>query len=165
MAHYSRQVGEDGNLFNKITEINDNRISKLLDNYSKKINGFEGKTVAILGLSFKPNTDDMREAPSVKVIPYLITSGAYVKAFDPKALEVVKYFIKEDERASYYQSIKETCDQADVIISLIEWPEIISFDFSSIKNKNKEQWFIDARNQFSPKKVEDWGYKYLGVGR
>ncbi len=165
LAHYSRQVGEDGNLFNKITQINENRISKLLDNYSKQIGGFEGKTVAVLGLSFKPNTDDMREAPSVKVIPYLSASGAIIKGFDPKSLEVVKHFIQEDKNVTYYDSIKEAADKADVIISLIEWSEILDFDFSTVRDEKKEQWFIDARNQFSQEKIKSWGYKYLGVGR
>lgn len=165
LAHYSRQVGEDGNLFNKITEINENRIPKLLENYSQKIGGFGGKTVAVLGLSFKPNTDDMREAPSVKVIPYLSGLGAIVRGFDPKALTVVKNFIKEDEKVTYYDSISEALIGADVIISLIEWAEIVDFDFSRVRDESKEQWFIDARNQFTPKKVVEWGYKYIGVGK
>ncbi|MBU0974920.1 UDP-glucose/GDP-mannose dehydrogenase family protein [Patescibacteria group bacterium] len=165
LAHYSRQVGEDGNLFNKITEINENRISKLLDNYSKKIGGFEGKTVAVLGLSFKPNTNDMREAPSVRVIPYLSSVGASVRGYDPKALSVVKHFIEDDEKVTYYDSINEAVSGVDVIISLIEWSEIINFDFSSVKDVSRDQWFIDARNQFIPKKVKEWGYKYIGVGK
>ncbi|NCO12515.1 MAG: UDP-glucose 6-dehydrogenase [Candidatus Pacebacteria bacterium CG_4_10_14_3_um_filter_34_15] len=165
LAHYSRKIGEDGNLFNKIAEINENRISKLLNNYSQKIGGFEGKTVAILGLSFKPNTDDMREAPSVKVIPYLSSMGAIVKGYDPKALEVVKHFIQDDEKVTYYDSIAKAVSGADVIISLIEWDEIVNFDFSSVRDELKEQWFIDARNQFNPEKVVGLGYKYLGVGK
>lgn len=164
LAHYSRTVGEDGNLFNKINEINERRIPKLLEQYAKEIGGFEGKTVAVLGLSFKPNTDDMREAPSTKVIPYLLTKGAIVRGFDPKALEVVKYFIKEDENATYYQEIKDACKGADVIISLIEWSEIVAFDFSKVK-EDKEQFFIDARNQFDREKIKKAGYKYFGVGR
>lgn len=165
LAHYSRKVGEGGNLFNKISEINENRISKLLDNYAKEVGGFDGKTVAVLGLSFKPHTDDMREAPSTKVIPHLLSSGAFVRGFDPKALPVVKNFIKEDKNATYHKSIEEAAQGADVIISLIEWPEIIGFDFSKVRDEKRDQFFIDARNQFSPEKVEKWGYKYFGVGR
>ncbi len=165
LAHYSRSVGEDGNLFNKINEINEYRISKLLGQYSKKIGGFAGKTVAVLGLSFKPNTDDMREAPSVKVIPYLVSEGATVRGFDPKALEVVKYFIAENEKITYYEQIEKACEGADVILALIEWSEIVAYDFAKVKDGAKEQFFIDARNQFDPKKIEKAGYKYFGVGR
>lgn len=165
LAYYSRSVGEDGNLFNKITEINEYRISKLLDNYSKEIGGFEGKTVAVLGLSFKPNTDDMREAPSTKVIPYLLTHGAKVRGFDPKALQAVKYFIPENENATYYQELPKACEGADVILALIEWSEIVAFDYSKVREEKTEQFFIDARNQFNSKQIEALGYKYFGVGR
>lgn len=165
LAHYSRSVGEDDNLFNKITQINESRISKLLDNYSNKIGGFQGKTVAVLGLSFKPNTDDMREAPSVKAIPYLLSKGARVRGFDPKALEAVKYFIKEDENSTYYDEISRACENADVILALVEWPEIVAYDFSLVRDVSKKQFFIDARNQFDPQSIKQIGYKYFGVGR
>lgn len=164
LAHYSRTVGEDGNLFNKINELNEYRIGKLLEQYSQEIGGFEGKTVAVLGLSFKPNTDDMREAPSVKVIPELLSRGAVVRGFDPKALEVVKYFIPEDKNATYHEKISEACRGADVIIALIEWSEIVAFDFGKVK-EDKKQIFIDARNQFSREKLVEQGYTYFGVGR
>jgi len=165
LAHYSRSVGEDGNLFNKINEINENRIAKLLDQYSKEIGGFEGKTVAVLGLSFKPNTDDMRDAPSIGVIPYLLSAGAVVRGFDPKATKIVKYFIKEDEKATYYDNLAKACEGADVIIALIEWSEIVAYDFAKVYDKNKDQVFIDARNQFNQGRIEKIGYKYFGVGR
>lgn len=164
LAHYSRSVGEDGNLFNKIHELNEHRISKLLRQYSQEIGGFSGKTVAVLGLSFKPHTDDMREAPSVKVIPYLLADGATVRGFDPKALKVVKYFIDADENATYYEEIQEACKGADVILALIEWPEIVAFDFSKVKEDSR-QIFIDARNQFEKEQIEKAGYQYFGVGR
>ena len=165
LAHYSRTVGEADNLFNKITQINEDRIPKLLEQYSKEIGGFEGKTVAVLGLSFKPNTDDMREAPSIKVIPYLLASGATVKGFDPKSLEVVKYFIKEDDNATYYSQIESAVKDADVIISLIEWAEIVAFDYGKARDINKKQVVIDARNQLDGEKLTKLGYKYYGVGR
>lgn len=165
LAHYSKTVGEDGNLFNKIHELNELRISKLLTEMGEQIGGFVNKTVSVLGLSFKPHTDDMREAPSIKVIPELLKLGAQVRGFDPKALEVLKYFIAEDAAATYHQTIADSCEGADVIIALIEWPEIISFDFSTVRDSSKKQYFIDARNQFDPKKIIAQGYEYFGIGR
>jgi UDPglucose 6-dehydrogenase len=165
LAHYSRKVGESGNLFNKISQLNEERVSKLLDKYSQAIGGFARKTVAVLGLSFKPNTDDMREAPSTKVIPYLTSQEAFVRGFDPKAIENVQYFIPEDELATYHNTIAEACENVDVIIALIEWPEIISFDFSKVRDENKKQYFIDARNQYDPVKMKQLGFEYMGVGR
>jgi len=160
LAAYSRSVGEDGNLLNRINEINKERIFRLLDKFAFKIGGFEGKQVALLGLAFKPNTDDMREAPSTKIIPYLSKHGATVKSYDPMA----KYQNLEGDRHQQMSNLAEACAGAEVIIAAIEWPEIVNFDFSSVKN-NKKQFFIDARNQFDAKKVISWGYQYLGIGK
>lgn len=165
LAHYSRTVGESGNLFNKLNQINEERIPKLLEQYAQEIGGFEGKTVAVLGLSFKPNTDDMREAPSTKVIPHLVSEGAIVRGYDPKALEVVTHFIKEDAAISYHDSIAQACKGADVILSLIEWDEIVAYDYSKVRDTSKEQVIIDARNQLNRARLEKIGYKYYGVGR
>lgn len=164
LAHYSKNVGEDNNIFVKLDELNEKRIPKLMNRYASIIDGFAGKKVAVLGLSFKPNTDDMREAPSIKVIDYLLQNGAKVVGFDPKALEVTKYFIKDHANLSYVDNIEQACEDADVIMCLIEWKEIINFDFAKVKN-NKKQYFIDARNQFNRSKLINNGYEYIGVGR
>lgn len=160
LAAYSRSVGEDGNLLNRVNEINKDRIFRLLDKYSLEIGGFIDKKVALLGLAFKPNTDDMREAPSTKIIPYLSSKGAKIKSFDPMA----KYVAIEGDSHQQMSSIEEACEDADVILFAIEWPEIVDFDFAKVKN-NKTQFFIDTRNQFSPEKIRSYGYHYFGVGR
>lgn len=164
LAAYSRSIGEHDNLLNRINELNERRVYKLLDNYGKIIDGWEEKQVAILGLSFKKDTDDMREAPSLKVIPYLLSKGAKVSGYDPMATmseywlpNVYKKFVQKD-------SIDQTVKNADVIIALVEWSEIIQFDFAKTKGKNK-QYFIDARNQFDPKVIRKARYEYIGVGR
>lgn len=165
LAAYSRSVGEENNLFNKIHELNQHRIDRLLTQYAEQLNGWKGRRVAVLGLSFKPNTDDMREAPSIKTIAHLLEAGATVKGFDPKAISVAPQFIPNHSQLSYHDSIEAATKDADVIMVLIEWPEIITFDFSKVRNSGTEQWFIDARNQFLPDKVSSWGFNYLGVGR
>lgn len=161
LAAYSRSVGEQGNLFNRITEFNEERMYLLLDKFEKKIGQWEGKKVAVLGLSFKPNTDDTREAPATKIVPHLISSGAVVSAYDPMA----QYF--PDQKQEAYQlkhSIEEAVDDADVIMVVIEWDQIVRFEFDKTK-LNKQQWFIDGRNQFDPEKMRSFGYTYIGVGR
>lgn len=164
LAYYSRTIGESDNLFNKIADINETRIREMLEDYQVLVDGWQGKTVAVLGLSFKPNTDDMREAPSTKVVPALLEAGAIVKGFDPKAIEVAKNVLPQSERLSFHEEIDPALVGVDVILCLIEWPEIIMHDFSKTK-LDKKQWFIDARNQFDPKVVKDWGYIYRGTGR
>jgi len=157
LSAYSRSVGEEKNLLNKINELNDARIPRLMDAFGKKIGGWKGKSVAILGLSFKPNTDDTREAPAVYVIPYLVSHGAHVKGYDPKA-----QFVNED--FTQVSTLDDAVIGADVVCALIEWPEIIHYDFSHARTANKEQWFIDARNQFSSSELREIGFSYLGVG-
>lgn len=178
LAAYSQSIGEADSLLVKMNQLNESRITTLMDRFEKKIGGWTGKKVAVLGLSFKPQTNDLREAPSIKVIPYLLHKGASVFAYDPKAKwpeteAQVKSFsaspleLQADPAATMIQcdTIAEATAQADVILSLIEWPEIINFDYGQQKHANTQQWFIDTRNQFSPVQVTDWGFEYIGIGR
>ena len=159
LAAYSRSVGESGNLLNRVNEINSHRIFYLMDKFSQEVSGFAGKTIAVLGLSFKPNTDDMREAPSTKIIPFLSEQGAKLQSFDPMA----KYSV-EINNHQQFATIEEACHNADIIMAVVEWPEITAFDFSQVKN-TKKQFFIDCRNQFQTKVIKNWGYQYIGIGK
>lgn len=159
LAAYSRSVGESNNLMNKIHELNMARPQYLMEKFGKKISGWKGKKVAVLGLSFKPNTDDTRKAPSIDVISYLQNKQATITGYDPRAKWQGgnKNFTQESR-------IESAVKEADVIITLIEWPEITQFDYSTTKD-DKKQVFIDGRNQFKPKQIRNWGYEYLGIGR
>lgn len=161
LAAYSRKVGQENNLLNKVSQLNKNRIPKLLNQFEKQINGWTNKKVAVLGLSFKPNTDDTREAPAGKVIPILLENGAEVRGFDPMA-----EWLPQENLSQYTQveTIDQAVKDADVIMALIEWPQITSFNLSKARNKNK-QWLIDARNQFNPQRVKSIGFNYIGIGR
>jgi UDPglucose 6-dehydrogenase len=165
LAAYSRAIGESDNLFNKVNDLNQDRIPKLLDRFEKEVDGWAGKTVAVLGLSFKPNTDDLRESPATLVIPILLSKGANVMSFDPMA-NWQKFLNLDSLETGHLQAdtIEIAVKDADVIISLVEWPEIIGFDFAKTK-LTKKQWLIDARNQFSPTTMRKAGYHYLGLGR
>ena len=166
LAAYSRAVGESDNLFNKINELNENRIPKLLRKFEEKVGGWENKKVAVLGLAFKPDTDDMREAPATKIIPILLSKGATINSYDPMA-SWQEFFRLEKLEDNHIQvkSIEEAVKDADVIISLIEWPEITGFDFSKTRETAKMQWFIDARNQFDEVILKQQKYQYLGIGK
>ena len=163
LAAYSRSIGEEDNLLNKMTVINADRIPKLLEKFEEKIGGWKNKNVAILGLSFKPNTNDMREAPSTKIIPILLNAGATITGYDPEAVEVAPYFIQPHDKATYSESLEKTLTNADVIMAVVEWDQITSFDFAAAK-LDKKQWFIDARNQFDKSTLEEAGYEYIGIG-
>jgi len=160
LAAYSRSIGEEGNLLNRVNEINENRIFRLLNKFMHETGGFENKTVAVLGLSFKPNTDDTREAPAAKIIPFLSQHSAKIRSYDP----VAKYIPSGAEVQTQFSSIQETCEGADIIMAVIEWPEILHFDFSKVKTE-KLQFFIDCRNQFNAVQIKNWQYHYLGIGK
>lgn len=161
LAAYSRDVGEEDNLLNKINQINQNRIPKLLKQFKQQIGDWADKKTAVLGLSFKPNTDDTREAPAVKVIPILLEKGAVIKGYDPTA-----QWLPQDnlDRYTQVETIEQAVQDADIIMALIEWPQITSFDLTKIK-QNKKKWLIDARNQFNPGEVKKLGFNYIGIGR
>ena len=163
LAAYSRAVGESTNLFNKVSELNEQRMAKLFNQFSDQVGGFSNKKVAVLGLSFKPFTDDLREAPATKLIPMLLKAGAQVLSFDPMA----HYEPASMETGSYSQvdSIEEAVSPAQVVFNLVEWAQLISFDYGSLKYKQTERWFIDARNQFDPIQLTEIGFKYIGIGR
>jgi len=165
LAAYSRAIGESNNLFNKIDDLNEERIPKLMQAVENKVGGWSDKTVAVLGLSFKPNTDDLRESPATKVIPLLLNKGAKVKSFDPMASWQSFFQLKALEpNHTQEKNIPSAVKNADVIISLVEWPQITGFDFTRTK-LNKKQWFIDARNQFQPAVLKQAKYHYQGLGR
>lgn len=166
LAAYSRAMHEGDNLFNKISELNENRILRLLRKFKDKVGDWENKNIAVLGLSFKPDTDDMREAPSVKIIPVLLSKGAIVNSYDPMASWKEFFRLEKlEENHQQVKTIEQAVENADVIFSLIEWPEITQFDFSKVKHPSKTQYFIDARNQFDKKEIEKQGYKYIGIGK
>lgn len=164
LAYYSTEIGKDDNLFVKLSEVNEARIPMLLEQFSEKVGSWKGKTVAVLGLSFKPDTDDMREAPSTKVIPWLLEQEAKVVGYDPQALEVAEKYFGKHKNLQLVDSLTKAVKKADVIMVLIEWKEILEFNFGSSKEKST-QWFIDTRNQFQPSVISGWGYSYLGIGR
>jgi UDPglucose 6-dehydrogenase len=120
----------------------------------------------VLGLSFKKNTDDMREAPATKVIPILSQAGAVVSAYDPMAIATSKAWFP-DWKVAYAQTPLETLKDADAVFVLVEWPELTSLPVKDIVAAVKPKaLFVDARNQYAGKRkeLEESGLRYVGVG-
>jgi UDPglucose 6-dehydrogenase len=101
----------------------------------------------------------------LKVVPILVSKGATVKGFDPKA-QMPSTALAADSASSFQQvtTIEEAAKDADVVMALVEWKDIVEFDFGQLQKKTSP-WFVDVRNQFDPAKVTSWGYQYLGTGR
>lgn len=162
LAAYARSIGQDDNLTVTIDALNEARIPKLMQHYQGLVKGWQGKKVAVLGLSFKPNTDDIREAPALKVIPLLTQAGASVVGYDPKAMPAFTKIMPEVTLAS---SAMEAISEADVVILLVEWPELVGLPLADVKQAMKGSIFIDTRNQYSLDAMKAANLTYIGVGR
>jgi UDPglucose 6-dehydrogenase len=125
----------------------------------------DGKRFAVWGLSFKPNTDDMREAPSRVVINGLLARGAQVTAYDPVAMDEAKRVFADEPRVSFSDTPIAALDGADALIIVTEWIEFRSPDFGEVKSRLKEPVIIDGRNLYDPDAVRDIGIEYLSIGR
>ncbi len=122
----------------------------------------KGKHFALWGLSFKPNTDDMREAPALTIIKSLLEAGATVTAYDPVAMEECAHFIGNDIK--YAQNEYEAMNDADALIVATEWSEFRYPNFEIIKKLLAEPVVFDGRNIFDKKEMTDLGFNYHGVG-
>jgi UDPglucose 6-dehydrogenase len=124
-----------------------------------------GKTFAVWGLAFKPETDDMREASSITIINELTSRGAKVVAYDPKARhEAESFYLKDNKNVSYVESKYDALKDADAVILVTEWQEFRSPDFDMIKKLLKSPVFFDGRNQFDKKRMEELGFEYFQIG-
>jgi UDPglucose 6-dehydrogenase len=163
LSAFAKSVGEGEGLFEKIDDLNERRIPKLIKQFDKQIGGFSKKKVAVLGLSFKPNTDDMREAPSIKFIPALLNLGATITAFDPKTMKTARLWFADS--ISYAENAYQAAKGADVLLLLIEWDEFKQLNLKKIKHLMRGSTFIDTRNMYDENKVKIHGFKYIAVGR
>ncbi len=142
-----------------------NRQKKVLFDKLKRYYGDElkNKTIAVWGLAFKPNTDDMREAPSIVLIKNLIAEGCKVKAYDPEAAkEAYKIF---GDKIEYVKKQYDALEGADALVIVTEWNEFRRPDFDKIKSLLKQPVIMDGRNLFDPKKMAEMGFVYEGIGR
>lgn len=125
-------------------------------------NEVNGKRIAILGLTFKPNTDDMREAPSIAIIQGLQDMGANIFAYDPEGMDNAKHFLKE---VTYCDSTLACIDQADAMVIVTEWDEFRNLPFAEIKKKMRKPVLVDLRNLYDGKTLKAEGFDYQCVGR
>ncbi|MEF3280504.1 MAG: UDP-glucose/GDP-mannose dehydrogenase family protein [Elusimicrobiota bacterium] len=159
----SKQRGYEFNLLKEVKKINDEQKNWMVEKVESELWNIKGKTVAILGLAFKPKTDDMRFAPSIDIINSLLDKGAVIKAYDPIAVENAK---KIFGKKIYYAKDPYDCiKDVDCICLVTEWDEFKTLDFEKIKKIAKHPIIIDGRNFYSPQKIRDMGFTYISVGR
>ena len=132
---------------------------KIIEAFDGKV---ENKRIAILGLSFKPNTDDMRDAPSLDIIPALQAKGAQISAFDPAAMSEARNYLND---ISYFDNPYSALDGADGMVIITEWDQFRALDIQRVKTLLKQPILVDLRNIYSPKDMVSNGFHYISVGR
>lgn len=150
-------------LFEAVEEINHLAADRFVDKVTQVLGkDLTGKTLGVLGLAFKPNTDDMREAPSIKIINALQTRGAKIRAFDPVAMPRAREIMKD---VIYCENPEETARGVDALLVITEWNEFKQLDFGKIKKLLKRPIIFDGRNIYNPQELRNLGFIYKGVGR
>jgi UDPglucose 6-dehydrogenase len=124
----------------------------------------KGKSIALLGLAFKPDTDDMRESPALDIVPALVQMGAVVRAFDPAAMNEAKKLLPA-KGLTFCKDAYEAMTGADALVILTEWNEFRSLDFTEVKKRLKKPVVVDLRNIYSPAEMAAAGIDYSCVGR
>jgi len=162
IVEIAKRYGYDFKILKSVIEINENQMFVVIDKIKHFLGDLKGKRIAIWGLSFKPNTDDIREAPAYYIIKKLIEEGAVVSAYDPAAEDNMKKVLPEVE---YKKSSYDAAEKADGLIIVTEWNEFKHVNFKKLKSIMKNPIIIDGRNIYSPSEMKAIGFKYSGIGR
>ena len=144
-------------------EVNESQKLRLVRKAANLVESFDGMKVCVLGLTFKPETDDLREAPSIPNIQYLLERGAEVVAYDPVGIENAKKIFKDS--ITYTTSIDEAITNSDICFIMTEWKQILNYDISNYKNKMKRPLIFDGRNCYELNAMKDLGIEYYSIGR
>ena len=160
------QFGYESKLLQSVEDVNHAQKLVIVDKVKKRFgNDLNGKTIAVWGLAFKPDTDDMRESSAITIINMLTEAGAKVKAYDPKAVkEARECYLKGNENVSYVKSKYEALHDADALILVTEWKEFRSPDFYEIVRLLKTPVIFDGRNQYDGVRVKEYGIDYYQIG-
>lgn len=157
-----RTVDYDVRIVDAALQVNELQKKSILDRIRRLVPGLEGKTIAILGLAFKPETDDMREAPSISIITDLQAAGAAIRAYDPAAMGPARDILTNVE---YCVDEYEAARGSDALVVVTEWNQFRSLNVGRLKEVMREPNIVDLRNIYEPETMRAAGFKYLGMGR
>jgi UDPglucose 6-dehydrogenase len=161
LVRTAREAGAPSHIVEAVMAVNDARKEGMAKKIEAAFGGLKGKTVAVLGLTFKPNTDDMRDAPSLVILPYLQRAGATVRAYDPEGRKEAAKHLTVDFRDNAYDALQG----ADGVVILTEWNEFRALDFAKAKAALKTPLMVDLRNIYRPAQMAQAGFRYVSIGR
>jgi UDPglucose 6-dehydrogenase len=162
LAYMAAEVGRHPQLLQAVMDINDDRRPVSVNRLQEMVGDLRGKKIGLLGLSFKPNTDDMREAPSIDIARSLISRGALVRAYDPVAMDVASDLLPEIEMNPDPYTLAEDCD---ALMIVTEWNEFKQLDLARLRDLMRHPVVLDGRNIYNPEQMKKLGFYYRGFGR
>ena len=157
-----RELGYDFQLLKDVMEVNRAAKMRIVEKVTRALWVLRGKTIAVLGLAFKANTDDMRDAPSIDIIRALQEQGAEIRAYDPHAMDAAKNCLSG---ITFCSSAYEAAEGSHAVVLLTEWDEFRSLDLARLRKAMKWPIVIDGRNVFSPERMQELGFEYHSIGR
>ena len=163
VAHFASQHGERLEVVEAVIRVNQRQRERMIEKIVEALGGdAQGKTVGVLGLSFKPETDDMRDAPSIDIIQGLLERGAAVRAFDPQAMPAARPLLPD---ITLCEDAYDVCAGADALVIITEWNLFRMLDLERVKALLRSPAIVDLRNVYKPEPVRAAGFRYVGVGR
>ena len=162
LAFMAEEMNVEPRILNAVMETNAEKRGQVIDKLVEAVGEPKGMTIGLLGLAFKPNTDDMRDAPSVDIAEGLMAKGANIRAYDPVAMDVASQILPDVQMMENAYLLAEGCD---VIVVNTEWNEFIQLDLEKVRDSMANPVIIDGRNIYDPKKMNELGFIYRGVGR
>jgi UDPglucose 6-dehydrogenase len=163
LMHFAREAGVELELAPAVDRVNTQQRQRMVEKIVRTLDGdVSGKTIGVLGLSFKPNTDDIRESPAMIIIPALQERGARVKAYDPASMPLAQQVLHNVE---YCQDAYATCAGSDALVLATEWNQFRALDMERVRSLLHKPVLIDLRNVYEPDTIRRLGFTYAAVGR
>lgn len=164
LIRIAQENGASCRIVEAAVEVNAAQKARMVKKIREMLGGSEsGKTVGILGLTFKPETDDMRDSPSLAIIPNLVDKGAVINAHDPQGVEEARKLLPDQVR--YFDNIFDAINGADLVVLMTEWNEYRGLDLAQVKQAMKGDAFVDLRNVYEPGQMRELGFRYTCIGR
>jgi UDPglucose 6-dehydrogenase len=162
LASVAQQFGRDSLIVDAVIEVNKRQRQAMVPKIEKLVGDVAGKTIAVLGLAFKPETDDMREAPSIDIVTGLMKRGAKIRAYDPVAMIEAAAVLPD---VNYADDEYSAATGADALVFVTEWNQFRALDMKRIRDLMRSPKIADLRNIYDPEDMRELGFEYVGIGR
>ncbi|KPK26528.1 MAG: UDP-glucose 6-dehydrogenase [Desulfobacterales bacterium SG8_35_2] len=164
LIRMAQEQGTGARIVEAAVEVNAAQKARMIKKIRDSLGGNEaGKTIGILGLTFKPETDDMRDAPALTILPVLLEKGAKIQAHDPQGMDEARHYLPAG--IEYKETPYQACEGADIVVLMTEWNQYRALDLERIRSLMKKAVFVDLRNVYDPASMKALGFTYSGVGR